>query len=147
MWHKTEWMRLTMRLELTLAGLLVKLANHYTIWIAHRDLKVTVLIKYLTTRIKKVVLKFILFDVKAIWDHCQEMFYLFIFVWFYYCCDIIQCFFNTRNYLTVCKNGTIGITKKYKKFVKIKLLVWLMFKTTSLGANEGELLNNIFSVI
>ena len=30
MWHKAEWMGHPMRLELTLAGLLVKLANHYT---------------------------------------------------------------------------------------------------------------------
>ena len=28
--HKAEWMGHPMRLELTLAGLLVKLANHYT---------------------------------------------------------------------------------------------------------------------
>ena len=30
MWHKADWMGHPMRLELTLAGLLVKLANHYT---------------------------------------------------------------------------------------------------------------------
>ena len=30
MWHKAELMRHPTRLELTLAGLLVKLANHYT---------------------------------------------------------------------------------------------------------------------
>ena len=30
MWHKAGWMGHPMRLELTLAGLLVKLANHYT---------------------------------------------------------------------------------------------------------------------
>ena len=35
MWHKAEWMRHPMRLELTLAGLLVKLANHYTTRGAH----------------------------------------------------------------------------------------------------------------
>ena len=29
-WHKADWMGHPMRLELTLAGLLVKLANHYT---------------------------------------------------------------------------------------------------------------------
>ena len=32
MWHKADWMGHPMRLELTLAGLLVKLANHYTTW-------------------------------------------------------------------------------------------------------------------
>ena len=31
MWHKAEWMGHPMRLKLTLLGLLVKLANHYTI--------------------------------------------------------------------------------------------------------------------
>ena len=30
MWHKADWMGHPMRLELTLTGLLVKLANHYT---------------------------------------------------------------------------------------------------------------------
>ena len=30
MWHKAEWMEHQMRLELTLAGLLFNLANHYT---------------------------------------------------------------------------------------------------------------------
>ena len=30
MWHKGDWMGHPMRLELTPAGLLVKLANHYT---------------------------------------------------------------------------------------------------------------------
>ena len=30
MWHKADWMGHPKRLELTLAGLLVKLANHYT---------------------------------------------------------------------------------------------------------------------
>ena len=32
MWHKADSMGHPMRLELTLAGLLVKLANHYTNW-------------------------------------------------------------------------------------------------------------------
>ena len=30
MWHKADWMGHPMRLKLTFAGLLVKLANHYT---------------------------------------------------------------------------------------------------------------------
>ena len=34
-WHKAE----LMRLELTLAGLLVKLANHYTTWGTHGHFK------------------------------------------------------------------------------------------------------------
>ena len=37
MWHKAEWMGHSMRLELTLADLLVKLANHYT----NRDARTT----------------------------------------------------------------------------------------------------------
>ena len=35
MWHKAEWMRRPMRLELTRVGLLVKLANRYTTKGAH----------------------------------------------------------------------------------------------------------------
>ena len=40
MWHKADWMGHLMRLELTLAGLLVKLTNHYTTWEAQDILKV-----------------------------------------------------------------------------------------------------------
>ena len=36
MWHKADWMGHPMRLDLTLAGSLGKIDNHYTTWSAHR---------------------------------------------------------------------------------------------------------------
>ena len=49
MWHKADWMGHPMRLELTLAGLLVNLANHHTI----RDAQALSFIQLNETRLQK----------------------------------------------------------------------------------------------